>query len=84
MKRTKRSPVIKPKLAPILVTTQDIADYIHIPVSSVRSSITRGTLEIRTKNMWDNFWNLVEFLETKGLRPERNKDIKTPEYLKEK
>ena len=70
MKRpSTKGPIARPSRAPIIIRTSDIAQYCHLTDSAIRNRIIRDSLRIRTENIWDNFWNLVSFLESKGLRP---------------
>jgi hypothetical protein len=56
--------------APIRITTLDIAKLLGISVQALRTREHRGTIKIRSKDMWKNLWELVQLLESKGLRPD--------------
>lgn len=62
----KKKKIIHRKDAPIVITNPLIAEY----TNQGRSTICRH-LQFN-KDTWNNFWLLVQYLESKGLRPERS------------
>jgi hypothetical protein len=68
MKRGKE--FIKPSEAPILLTTEDIANQAGLTVSGAHDNVQRGRLLLKDKVPWIRFWSLVDWLEKRGLRPE--------------
>ena len=54
----------------IKVTPKDLANLTSLEYSGV-CKIVREKLWHSNQDPWRNFWALVEFLEKRGLRPER-------------
>ena len=64
MKYKRKKDVIHFKDAPIIISKLMIADYCKCS----RMTIGRN-IKFSSTNYWNNFWLLVAYLESKGLRP---------------
>lgn len=62
----KRKKAIHFKDAPIIISKEMIANYIGKHYRTVHRNLQFN------KDTWNNFWLLVQYLESKGLRPERS------------
>lgn len=56
------------------INTYDLAKLLNITTKSVTTAIGRKQINLSSDDPWTNFWNLVSYLEKRGLRPNSNKE----------
>lgn len=62
------------------ISTRQIANYLGITLSAFNKRKQRHNLKFKTKDPWEGFWNLVEYLEENGMRPSSGVGYADPLY----